>query len=1127
MRAVLLAFLLVRFVGAQQQSSPEPAAPTAEVRENLDDVEAIRERAERVEALLRGELDPAVDARALMRLNLGAGAPAWEVGAANELARTPRDSKRRPAAKQAVSPGEAETRRLADAYRRFVKLPPAERERLLLTHEARRRAARDAADAKAEQDRLRLELETKAERLGAFLAGTLVPDVDPRSLVVFDFGDPTELFADEGRTSRVAASATPSDDETAQDPLDPFVSAQLEFDRLRLEYLSLSDAQRRALFETHDLAVAQMREAADTSAREAEAQQESQARLDEHETRAREAAKARERALVAAEEARTEAARLIEEERARLLGVREARAHYEAELERQVQLAAERHERALELKRRATDLVTEEEQGIAVESRADALYEEIVAALVDARGRMSAQMATVLTPSDIPPTGEPLDAGVSGEIDRTRATEVLEEIERHEDKLIEVERETRTRGLASTRDDTMVLNRARLDLIDVVSESKRNELLGFGPQGVRQAGREVLQISLQARYHLFTLPNRIREAQKSASESSIPLILGTIKIVFVFVFLRWWRSRADGTLTLLRRRLLENQRGSTARLVASLAWYAMKVRSPLEILLGIWLSIRIADQIVVLPELRFVWLVSSWVLVGMFVVRLLDAIAARQQLRRGAEDTEAALRMRSLRMVGLAAVLVGLLLAITEESVGRGAIFEWARVAFWVGLTPIGFVLIRWWRPAIEERIDAMSARDSFSAWASKRRQGLQGFLVAGLSGAYLLARGTGQLLVRQLSHLDITRRALAYVFRREVARRAEARTGRGDLQPAFDELADRMGPHAVADPLVQKAGEAGVEAVYGLVSGHQNTTTVVVGERGAGKSVFMDRLRDRCAAERTLRFRCPPGGLEPLLASMREAVVEGEGDLVGRLRETAPSLVLIDDAHRLVRPRIGGLRDLDRLVELARSVGRETSWVLSMNTPIWHHVSRARGERAMFDQIVALERFREHEIAELIRTRTQAAELEPSFEELIVPSRLGQGIEVDESNQAEHNYYRILWDYSEGNPAVALHFWRRSLFRDSAGTLVVRLFEAPTPGQLEDLPNTTYFVLRSIVQLEPARESDIVECTMLQAAEVADALRFARARGWLEWEDGRVSISWRWYRAIVGALRRQHLLKS
>jgi type II secretory pathway predicted ATPase ExeA len=425
-------------------------------------------------------------------------------------------------------------------------------------------------------------------------------------------------------------------------------------------------------------------------------------------------------------------------------------------------------------------------------------------------------------------------------------------------------------------------------------------------------------------------------------------------------------------------------------------------------------------------------------------------------------------------------------------------------------------------------------------------------------------------------------------MFRREVLRQASARREHETrVRPLDADAYAKLNPSASQDldalsPSLHQIGSELIEQIVELQFAHRGTLSAVIGERGAGKTTLLERIEAALQARAstyvhtesddgaprhdeygrlTIRhLQCPPGGIgalqKALAASLGLERTAGTAEVAAELARQAPLVFLIDDAHRLVRPAIGGLQGLDRLADFARAVRGDASWVLSIDAAAWQYVSRARGERVFFDEVHALPRWSEQAIAELIRSRSELAKLRPSFDEIVIPRRLDMSAEAIErptlQQRAEFGFYRILWDYAQGNPAVALHFWRESLwFRqspieigegvdaentdeekpDAADTdaLVVRLFSEPRAVDLDAVGPTMHFVLRAVVQLETASVTDLVACTQLPQADVADALRYALKRSWIHGVgDGkeRYRVSWHWYRAIADMLRRQHLLE-
>ena len=188
-------------------------------------------------------------------------------------------------------------------------------------------------------------------------------------------------------------------------------------------------------------------------------------------------------------------------------------------------------------------------------------------------------------------------------------------------------------------------------------------------------------------------------------------------------------------------------------------------------------------------------------------------------------------------------------------------------------------------------------------------------------------------------------------------------------------------------------------------------------------------------------------------------------------------------------------------------------------------YVVRARGERGILDKVVLLQPWTEEEIGTLIAKRTAAAGIDPDFDPLVLPRQLDEMVYEVEGDRKRAGFSRILWDSSDGNPAVALRLWCESLMVDDTGKVVVQLFPQRETADLEGLNLTARFVLRSIVQMEYAKPEVIVDALRLPPADIRAAIRHALVRGYIEEGEGWLSIAWPWYRSITRMLARQNLL--
>ncbi|MEM9456169.1 MAG: AAA family ATPase [Myxococcota bacterium] len=1105
----------------QQQPEAEPGQVGAEVDPPAVDEPPVRRSvAQQLDrwrlhllALEAGELDPAIDADALLSLELSTDAllGAADLQALRDAlgAEDPSGLPEDAAPDQPSTDPEQARARLVAVLARWLSKDPAQREAVLVAH---RQASRAASEQRAQLE-ARLERARRGKaQLDALVEGTLDPAVDPRPLLRIP----------------LAAGLIP-DPPTPADTLRQRVRvAELELLQAQHALLERSADERRALLAAH-----QARAEAATAQVEVESVPEvepPEVAVNEAEEAAVAVAREKERALAQARAAQTEARRLLAQELARLLGVKEEQARFEVELAERRLVASEHRQRVEQWQQRVVDMVQAIEAFSPPAEDPDVLYPKLRQELAEARDRLDAMLAGVVSrQSDVPRPGALVEQ--SETVDSTELRALHRELVANADQLDAQEATLRWELADGYRADIIDLNATRLRLLGITSSSLQDRVTGFGPAGARQVSDEVTQIGLELHYRGLSLPRHLLKLWSDLRTSPVLLLVGLLKLVAMVLVFRWWRRRAPELLAALqkppaeeRRRARRARRGG----MATAAWYLARIRKPLE-----WLALAAAvvhgtSAVEVFPELALVWLVVLWLLLGSIGILLVDAIAARENRRQGGPSPTASVRIRSLRLIGLSVAYTGLVLSLADALVGKGAIYAWVLGTCWLLAIPIALLLTRWWRThvlAAYEREPAGRLAD----WVRARQRGWASYPAAMIGGAVLVGRGSWRWLVRRAARFETTRHLLAYLFRREVARQAEA-SGRHDaVVPAEDELRARLvEPLPHRDALVE-VGEASLRRLQEAVERPGSTFSVVVGERGMGKTTLLARLCDQHEGP-TMRLSCPSSGMAGLLAMMARqlglSADAGLDDVGAALCEGGACLVTLDDIQRLVQPTIGGMRGLDDLGHLARLAGQDVAWIATIGAAAWQYVSRARGDRLHFDDVLRLQPWDEAQICALMQRRCERLDARPSFEGLVIPRQYDDD-ELDEDRRAEIGYYRILWDYAGGNPHVASWFWAQSLFRDARGQLVVRLFREPPASELDALPLTLQFVLRSLVQLETATKPEVSAAIRMPLAEAEDALRFALGRGYVSQEEGVFSITWPWYRAITRMLQRQHLLAT
>ena len=905
--------------------------------------------------------------------------------------------------------------------------------------------------------------------------------------------------------------------------------ARVALDAARLSFYELARADRDALLAKH-----QERRKADTAAQ-------TKQQLSAAELQARQADEDRQRALDAAKNARSEAVKLVNEELARLLSVSKEIAELDARVIKRRGALDDRTEAALAWQRKVPAAIEAANKREITPTGVDTMYGQLRDSLRKARSDLSGVLAGDDT-IEVPSAGADPLASLPAEVDRKAVDEQRAVVDKESARVrADVDTYEAARA-AQLMAEVEALNRLRLSLLPYLSDARRSDVTGFGPAGADQAGAEAYQVALTLRYHLrvsLDWVRSMRSADGGRGHSAWAVVLVLLKWIVPLGFFLWWRRRAVRVLDELKKRIDElakkaRQVSSGSLPLRALGFYR-RVRGPLEWLIVVWVLVWLLPESWKMQlEAQLPATVLGWTLGGALVVSGIDALASEEV--RGARRAPSALqtahiRLQSLRLLGRAVVVVGLVLSLSDLLVGKGTIYGWVLSTCWIAAIPILLVIVKWWRPVIYERLELVRKKNPFERWVLAQQEGAVSFVAAIAGGGYLFGTGLYRLVRSWVVTFNITRRVLAYLFRRGMSKKAEA-AGKITFTDLEAATYTTLGPETASTKSVPSVADEQIDEIITRIEAPGGGVFAVVGERGGGKSTVCERIA-RTSDDLTL-VTCPTGGIDAFKRALNRALGLGED---AAFEETAVRLdgreldnaLLIDDAHHLIRPMMGGLREFDRVLDLARQHSNYCTWIFAIDAVLWRFFEQARGTRPLFDDVVHLQPWSEEGIVRLLTHKNEMADISPSFEHLItdLPDDADE-IEVREAlERTQANYYRLLWDYAGGNPGVAMHFWRRSLGIDADGELSVRHFRAPEAEDLEDLPDSAVFVLRAIVQLAWARPEDICAATALPISEVRDALRYGLVKGYFDKDGERFHVTWNWFRAITRFLRRRHLLFS
>ncbi|GAB2660412.1 AAA family ATPase [Vibrio panuliri] len=672
------------------------------------------------------------------------------------------------------------------------------------------------------------------------------------------------------------------------------------------------------------------------------------------------------------------------------------------------------------------------------------------------------------------------------------------------------------------------LNQSKQVLLDLTNAQNRDRLTGFGPYGVTQFKQEWRLTQLNVEYLLYFQLRSFKALVADIFISPIPVLWAASKVLFIYFGLVWWLANSKRLIDLFRQSQLESK--SNPPLWVRLIWYISRAHRAIAWLIAITLSLRVLSQIPSLQHLSLLEIFTWWVLGGSIAISFILEFAYRNSHTSSREVI--ALRLSTIRRYVWSIIIAGVIMQISIRTLGKGTIYSWIYSAlfFWFVLVTVS--VLRLWREKVFEALEHHSERPVWVNWAVNRQKTFLLNIPATAVGiVWLTLDSAKHRLMSVLSRSTLFSQALAYLFRIEVAKQSDINKGQHNLvRIKGEQVFDYVLPGNIDSTLIDYASDEAKQLSRYLMSDNP-AICVVSGERGIGATTLLNSLLNKVSNAEPIYLNCPYAGYSELLSLLALSLGLDEDaseiQILAHLRKSDTAyLIAIDNAHRLVKPMVGGLNDLMRITNLLRRSKKNHRIVFSIVKSSWRFVDRARGERLLFDLVCFLPRWSEKQIAQLLDSRiNQELDKPLSFEGLVVPKQWDQD-EMSEEERAKQGFYRILWHYSDGNPTVALRFFRLSIHRNKeTEQAVVRLFHVPESQELENMPKPMLAVLRSIIQLEIASPEILTDCTQLSLAEITGILRYFQSRGYIEWSEDQARISDHWFRHITNVLDRQHLL--
>ena len=876
-------------------------------------------------------------------------------------------------------------------------------------------------------------------------------------------------------------------------------------------------------------------------ARVAEQLREAQAALDEAEANRARAERARELALREAEEAGDRAERDLARERARIESRFAELADRQREhAEQKTRRVEETHE-WLEATRDIAEALSAADRGALTELRADALYDRAEHLLEDARGAFQTAREELDEGSRFPPFVpeiNPEDQRFHGQPSHEEVRRALVRLAEKRAELVEEEAITRREHVQRCADDVHNLDRRRIQLLTHLSGEHRERVMGLGTRGARTASGEWLQLNENARWYLKRRPREAREVTSWLGDvfarGSTRFKLFELILLFIVC----------GIAIRRRDTLVERIREQAERVLAigknAPIWvrYAASL-SPLAVVVTIWLAERWMRDLHMADELILgVRILMRYAVYRLAMSVLVTFFVRKDVIGEGPTRPERQARIaETLLAIGRTLLLLSVVLLVCDTLTSRGYLYSVVRLGAWCCGAIATWVILRRWRGEVFTSYLRSFPKGRLASFVARGRDSFWGALLLPFAFSLVAARSTVVFFRDAFMRSELSRRLLAYFFRRQIQRTVEEE---GSASPTLlpEKVYVSFATQAIDDQLRVDHFPFLAETELALaawMAGEPAVARALVGEQGIGKSTWM--------AEFARRVTDLDADLDPTYAVLDETltteaevcrfvsdllgdpVVDTMEELVANLDDNERRVVLLDHCQNLVLRAIGGMNGLNAFTQILRHTSDRVFWVCSFSRYSWEHVRYVLQGEDAFEEVLVMPKWTEAQITELIDRRIEKANVQVSYDAFLTTQEARE--QERERAELRQRFFRLAWDNADGIPRAAMRGFLASLTMGAEGVVDVRPTSAADANELESLQDQGLFVLHAVVLHENLSLEELSRVLPLGRGMGHSVLRLLCSRGYLVNQLGRYRVNPDWERAVVRFLRRKHLLHT
>ncbi len=795
--------------------------------------------------------------------------------------------------------------------------------------------------------------------------------------------------------------------------------------------------------------------------------------------------------------------------------------------------------------------------------RLEEMVDQQSALLRKARGELPGVYSEFeLAQADVPPDG------LRGEVAKAKLELSKTHLEVHQRylQLLEVKLRWITGQRNLVLDERDHARQIQEELISLLSIERRRSLYEWNAQNIEHAGVEIDDfvdgVRIEARRtaaDLDELPSRALSIEGVLW--CLKMLLVLVALILAFRFLRKnhkpivkglkERAHESGLMALrpgLMTKLLEVFDAIFMELVLLLLWNVglsfFNQEAPLVLLARVLIGSILIYRLL-MGMLRALVL-PRWYRQSLQDKKGRDARVRPQEL--GDEQDEdlfgklelerAKFIVSTLRYMLLYTLVCQYSLFLVRRAFGMLFVGRWLHVLGYLGYGLVIYALLSLWKDFIARQFARLAGERGERAvqFINTHRDRFYGMVVIFGAFIYVVVLELVRWAQRYLQGLEVTKRVVNFIFRKRIELDKHTQEASADMDPLPEPYIEAFMERPLNESEFLKHRQGELDELMTYLERWRTDGTdgavAILGEYGMGKTTLLDIAQSRLEGlGPMLRYDIVQkhtneaealGLLAEIFGLPRRPLSVAE--MAERLLELPRTVVLLDGCHNLYLRRVGGFDAIRTFLQLVSLTNHHHAWLMTFNRFAWRYINRLKDWGKAFLE-VELGALTEQELRTLIERRSAETGFELNFRSLAVGT--SGGADPSRDVRSANGYFRLLADFSKGNPRVAMRYWLRSLcIGANEKTLDVRLFAVPPMPQVGLSPDFG-FMLAAIVQHENLSGSELETIVNVDLATCTMALDIFQEKGIIQLRANsqRASMAPEYFRQVLTYLRTVNFL--